>query len=259
MALAGWIKLHRSLSDHWLASNPDSLSVWVHLLLLANHAETKRQINGSFLSVLPGQIVTSRKSLSEKTGVQESKVERILRRLESEQQITQRGLSKFRVISIVNWCSYQADEQESEQQMNSRRTADEQQVNTPEECKEWKECKEEKSSSKTLRRNWLKELVSQGVAEAHAKDWLAVRKLKKASNTDTAMDAVKAEAKKAGISFGEAVMIAAENSWAGFKASWLQNAQNGAKPAKQSMHSGFDKIDYRQGTGKENDDGSLSF
>ena len=133
MALSGWIKLHRALSDHWLASNPDSLSVWVHMLMLANHAETKRQINGSVVVVLPGQIITSRRSLSDKTGVQESKVERILKRLESEQQITQRGLSKFRVISIVNWAEYQSSEQQSEQQVNSKRTADEQQVNTPEE------------------------------------------------------------------------------------------------------------------------------
>jgi len=133
VALSGWIKLHRALSDHWLASNPDSLSVWVHMLMIANHAETKRQINGSVVVVLPGQIITSRRSLSEKTGVQESKVERILKRLESEQQITQRGLSKFRVISIVNWAEYQSSEQQSEQRVNSRRTADEQQVNTPEE------------------------------------------------------------------------------------------------------------------------------
>lgn len=149
MALSGWIKLHRALSDHWLASNPDSLSVWVHMLMLANHAETKRQINGSVVVVLPGQIITSRRSLSEKTGVQESKVERILKRLESEQQITQRGLSKFRVISIVNWAEYQSSEQQSEQQVNSKRTAGEQQVNTPEEVLpggNTQEGKEDKSS-----------------------------------------------------------------------------------------------------------------
>lgn len=225
MALAGWIKLHRALADHWLASNPDSLSVWVHLLMMANHAEAKRQINGSVLTVQAGQIITSRRSLSEKTGVQESKVERILKRLESEHQIAQRGLSKFRLISIVNWDLYQCDEQESEQQVNSRRTAGEQQVNTLEESKEWKECKEDKSSSKTIRRGWLKQLVSEGVDESHAKDWLAVRKAKRASNTSTAMNSVRSEAAKAGITLAEAVKISAENSWAGFKASWLAQAK----------------------------------
>lgn len=133
MALSGWVKLHRGLSDHHIASDPHSLSVWIHLLMLANHSETKRLINGRLVTVMPGQILTSRKSLSAKTGVQETKVERILRRMQNEQQIEQQGTTKFRVISILNWDHYQSSEQQIEQQTNSRRTADEQQVNTPEE------------------------------------------------------------------------------------------------------------------------------
>lgn len=136
MALAGWIKLHRALSDHYIASNPDTLSVWIHLLLQANHAETKRQINGQVVVLAPGQLITSRKSISEKTGVQESKVERILKLLKNEQQIEQVGTAKFRVISVINWAMYQSDEQVDEQQMNNKRTANEQQMNTLEECKE---------------------------------------------------------------------------------------------------------------------------
>lgn len=147
MALSGWLKLHRALSDHPIASDAQSLSVWIHLLMLANHVETKRQINGRIVTLAPGQLIASRKSLSAKTGVQESKVERVLKMLQNEQQIEQHGTSKYRVISIVNWRLYQTDEQEIEQQANSRRTTDEQHVNTPEECKEYKECKEEIKSS----------------------------------------------------------------------------------------------------------------
>lgn len=142
MALSGWVKLHRGLSDHHIASDPNALSVWVHLLMLANHAETKRLINGRVITVMPGQILTSRKSLSAKTGVQESKVERILKMMQNEQQIEQHGTTKFRVISIRNWHEYQSAEQQSEQQVNSGRTASEQQVNTPEEVLEREECKE---------------------------------------------------------------------------------------------------------------------
>lgn len=136
MALSGWIKLHRALADHPIAGDPQAFSVWVHLLLMANHKETKRMMNGQIVVIAPGQLITSRRSISEKTGVQESKVERILKLLKTEQQIEQVGTAKFRVISIVNWDLYQSDEQVGEQQMNSRRTADEQQMNTPGECKE---------------------------------------------------------------------------------------------------------------------------
>jgi DNA-binding transcriptional regulator YhcF (GntR family) len=266
VALSGWIKLHRALSDHWLASNPDSLSVWVHMLMLANHAETKRQINGSVVVVLPGQIITSRRSLSEKTGVQESKIERILKRLESEQQITQRGLSKFRVISIVNWAEYQSSEQQSEQQVNSRRTADEQQVNTPEEVlpggntQEGEEGKENNIGApgkpERVKSISAKQLVGMGVDEQHAKDWLAIRKAKRAPLTETALEGVAREAAIAGITLAQAIKESAERGWQGFKASWLEGAKQNSKP---SMHHSFDKIDYMAGVTGENQDGSFSF
>lgn len=133
MSLGGWVKVHRALSDHLISSDPATLSVWIHLLLLANHKETKRMINGRVIAIQPGQLITSRKSLAAKTGVNESKVERVLTTLKNEQQIEQHGTSKFRVISIVKWAEYQSDEQHDEQLVDSKRTADEQQMNTPEE------------------------------------------------------------------------------------------------------------------------------
>lgn len=143
----GWIKVHRALSGHHVASDPHSLSVWLHMLLMANHREAKRQINGRVLVVQPGQLITSRKSLAEKTGVNESKVERVLKMLQSEQLIEQHGTAKFRVISIVNWAKYQIDEQVGEQLVNSSRTAGEQQMNTPEEVSS--DTKNEKNEEKT--------------------------------------------------------------------------------------------------------------
>lgn len=148
MSLAGWVKVHRALSDHHISSDPATLSVWIHLLLLANHKETKRMINGRVIAIQPGQLITSRKSLAAKTGVNESKVERVLTTLKNEQQIEQHGTSKFRVISIVKWAEYQQDEQQDEQPVNSKRTADEQQMNTPEEVSsDTKNGKNEKKTS----------------------------------------------------------------------------------------------------------------
>lgn len=272
MALGGWLKLHRSLADHPVASDPSSLAVWMHLLMQANHAETKRQINGRIVTLAPGQLIASRKSLAARTGVQESKVERILKMLESEQQIEQRGTSKYRVISILNWGSYQTDEQQAEQQLNNRRTAGEQQVNTPEEVsispngdtdtQEGKEG-EEKSighSAEPRDRNqaqWVAELVSRGVNKKHATDWLKIRKQKKLPLTDTALDLIACEAMKAGFSLGEAIERAAAESWAGFKAGWLTKESG---PGKQALakHTGFDQRDYHQGL-FEKEDGSYGF
>lgn len=249
MALSGWVKLHRGLSDHYIASDPNALSVWVHLLMLANHTEAKRLINGRVVVVLPGQILTSRKSLSAKTGVQESKVERILSMLKSEQQIEQHGTAKFRLISIVNWDSYQSHEQHNEQQVNSKRTADEQQMNTLEEVsipanagtdtQECKECEEKSigAQGKPERSDTIsaKDLVRLGVNAQHAKDWLAIRKKKRAPLTQTAMDGVLREVQAAGITLAEAVRISAERGWQGFKADWLQSKPAFGQPVNRQQ------------------------
>jgi hypothetical protein len=68
----------------------------------------------------------------------------------------------------------------------------------------------------------LKQLVGMGVDEQHAKDWLVVRKSKRATLTPTALEGVQREAYKAGITLAQAIERAANNNWAGFKASWQE-------------------------------------
>lgn len=255
MALSGWIKLHRALSDHHIASNPDSLSVWVHLLMLANHADAKRLINGQLITVAAGQILTSRKSLSEKTGVQESKVERILKRLESEQQIEQRGTSKFRVISIVNWHEYQHQDQQSEQQLNSKRTASEQQMNTLEEVQEWGECKEKS----------LKALAEKSASsELFAKFWkLYPRKTAKA-NAEKAWSKLKVTDELfALIAYGLAKQAVCHDwlkdggAFIPHPATWLNGRrwedEVKSPPVATSKHGGFDQRDYFEGLTQRED------
>lgn len=71
----------------------------------------------------------------------------------------------------------------------------------------------------------IDDLVAEGVDRQHAADWLIVRKGKGAKKlTVTAWIAVKAEAEKAGITPAEAVKTAAENTWQGFKAAWMDRA-----------------------------------
>ncbi len=74
-------------------------------------------------------------------------------------------------------------------------------------------------------------LISAGCDAQVAKDWLAIRKTKKLPLTQTALKTIQSEADKAGVTLANAIEIAASNSWAGFKASWLQN--QAAQEAKQ--------------------------
>ena len=68
----------------------------------------------------------------------------------------------------------------------------------------------------------VSDLVAQGVDEQHAKDWMRVRKDKGAKTlTLTAWKTVKTEADAAGMTPAQAVKVSAENSWQGFKSSWV--------------------------------------
>ena len=114
-----WIKIHRRLLENDLASNTGSLSLWIHLLLMASHNKYTSIRGDSAVEILPGQVLTSRKKLALKTGLSESKIERILKAFSTGQMIEQQTKSKYRVISILKWQEYQISEQESEQHLDT--------------------------------------------------------------------------------------------------------------------------------------------
>jgi hypothetical protein len=114
--------------DSKFFKNHELVSFWVYLLLKANHTESFETSMG--IKVCRGQLLTGRKTISQETGLSESKIERFLKKLEIEHQIEQQKTTKYRVISITNWDKYQSTEHQTEQQVNNNRTTSEQQVNT---------------------------------------------------------------------------------------------------------------------------------
>lgn len=130
----GYIRIWRKIEDNPLSKDPYFMALWSWILILSNHQEKEWKIGYQKIPIKSGQFATSRKSLSLKTGIHESKIERILKYLESEQQIEQQKTTKYRLITVLNWTTYQNVEQQSEQQVNNKWTASEQQVNTTKEC-----------------------------------------------------------------------------------------------------------------------------
>lgn len=66
-------------------------------------------------------------------------------------------------------------------------------------------------------------LKNLGADEQLIKDWLAVRKTKKASNTQTAFSGFQREFNKTDLTVNTVLKICIERSWQGFNASWLAN------------------------------------
>ena len=84
------------------------------------------------------------------------------------------------------------------------------------------------------------ELLNLGADPALVADWLAVRKTKKASNTQTALDAFVREVKKAGYTVDQALRICCAKSWKGFDADWVKDI----KPVEAAPAIPFDRDAY---------------
>jgi hypothetical protein len=126
MENSGWISLHRRILENAISSRPAWFSVWVHLLLMANHNDNDFIWNDRKITVKRGQLLTGRDELAKKCGVSPSLVERVLKYLEIEHQIGQQKTTKYRLITILNWEKYQ----NSDNKADSKRTTKRQQADT---------------------------------------------------------------------------------------------------------------------------------
>lgn len=111
--------------------DPDYMAAWAWCLIEATYCSKKSIFGGKEIELQPGQFTTGRRQFSQLSGIQESKLERIFICFVNNGQIEQQTSNINRLITICNWKEYQ----EVEQQMNNKRTTDEQQVNTPKEVK----------------------------------------------------------------------------------------------------------------------------
>ena len=86
--------------------------------------------------------------------------------------------------------------------------------------------------------NFQAALIGIGVTEDTAKEFIKVRKAKKAVNTALAFDKIYKEILKTGMDAEHCIKTAVENSWKGFKAEWLtrQEQQSSRMPmCKEDM------------------------
>lgn len=131
MSAPGWIKVHRALLDHWCATEPEALSVWVRLLCEANFENKKIMINGCLIDVERGQLVFGLDAFSKKSGVSVAKLRRIISMLESDGMISRQKTSKYSLISISCYDKYQEDDR----QIAGKSQAKDNQIAAPKEVK----------------------------------------------------------------------------------------------------------------------------
>ena len=113
----GWIKLHRKIEHSWVANDVIALALWDTLLRWAHHNDSKIKLAGNITKIKAGQLVTGASELARKFNLDRRTVTRRLNLFEESEMIDQQVTNKGRVITIINWESYQSNSCNSDQLM----------------------------------------------------------------------------------------------------------------------------------------------
>jgi hypothetical protein len=144
-----------------------------------------------------------------------------------------KGMAKFAYISQVNSIDSQVKGYEDKTKTILNPTQPPTQgVTTPPtvqvEVKE--KVKEKVKDIKPTAFSFFNSLVSLGANKQLVNDWIAVRKTKKATNTETAFNKFKKEFELSGHTIDEVLEKCVEKSWSGFNADWFKKENVNLQP-----------------------------
>jgi DNA-binding transcriptional regulator YhcF (GntR family) len=173
--MQGWIKLHRKLLHSSIFQNPNLLKFWIWCLLKASHCDHNTRVGLQEVELKEGQFIFGRNKAATELNMNPSTVYRYLSVIEKEGLVCANRNNKFTVVTIANWGLYQTVEHENEQQMNNKRTTNEQQMNTNKNVKNVKN---------------VKNIYDQIPLELHEplKDYIESRKKLRKPMTDRALE-----------------------------------------------------------------------
>lgn len=101
----GWISLYKKFTYWKWYKDINVKTLFIHLLLKASYEDTIWHD----MEVKRGQVITSRKHLSEETGLSEQQIRTSLKKLQSTNEITIQSTNKFTVITIEKYDFYQSN------------------------------------------------------------------------------------------------------------------------------------------------------
>ena len=116
--MEGWFKFERKwLENGVINRDSEHLAVWIYLLSQAMFEPRQTVFRGKADMLREGQLIAGRKQIAKACGVQEDKVQRILKRFEQAGLIRQEMSARCRRITLV--CSQ--NENEPAQKLHSSR------------------------------------------------------------------------------------------------------------------------------------------
>lgn len=105
MAEQGWIKLNRKILSWEWYTDANTMRVFLHLLLKANHADCRYQ----GVEVKRGQVITGRTELAAELKISERNVRTAMKHLKATGEVTSTKYPHFSLITIENYNRYQGE------------------------------------------------------------------------------------------------------------------------------------------------------
>lgn len=124
----GFVCIYRSIKNHWVWKDnrvKTTFEAWIDLILRASHNDQKEPIGVDFILVKKGQVLTSQLQLSKEWFWSRKKVNHFLQVLQKDRMITLNATTKWSMITVCNYASYQAIRTTKEQQKNNNGTSKE--------------------------------------------------------------------------------------------------------------------------------------
>jgi hypothetical protein len=133
----GYIKVWRKLEDSGLLQMPNTLALFMFLLMKVTRTERKVGTSTGVITLRPGQYIGGRKKLAEMLEQGEQQIRTSLERLEAMEILTSSVTSRYSVYTIVNYELYQQNDDKVTSSQPALQPTDNQQVTTKQEIKKY--------------------------------------------------------------------------------------------------------------------------
>ena len=156
--MCGYVKMYRSLADHWLADQPSKLGWWLLLILKASHKDIQVSTGSQIIDLKRGQLVASLSFLASLWKTSKTTADRFLDVLEKNSMVDRYTEHKLTIITICNYDRYQGEDNRKRNDISDDTSDDVgTMMGTKQECKECKEINNNISNTRTReeRLSWV--------------------------------------------------------------------------------------------------------
>lgn len=116
----GYVKLWRKSLDSGFLNNADVWQLLSWCLLRAVYKPHKQLVGKQMVELKPGQVIFGRTKVAQELGTTERKIRTSLELLKKADFLTVETTSKYSIISLINWSTYQECTQQNDQQTTSK-------------------------------------------------------------------------------------------------------------------------------------------